>query len=133
MAKIRQILKHVSIDIAKGKRRCRRNGQHIIEPGEHCLQIRDEGSPYCRNYCKNCATPILQLCANQLAVFQSSLGLDENTGAGTDAQLGARLRDTGNEETACLARTSTLSHGCGSQMALTFYDRDMPYVDNYRE
>jgi len=66
MAKTRQILKHVRVEVARGSRRCRRNKDHKIRLGEVCLVINDEGSPYPKSYCRDCALPILKLCAQDL-------------------------------------------------------------------
>ncbi len=73
MAKVRQILKHVSVEIAKGSRRCRRNRNHAILAGEPCLVIRDDAGPWSRNYCRECALPILKLCAADLRGFRDVL------------------------------------------------------------
>jgi hypothetical protein len=73
MAKVRQILKHVNVEVAKGKRRCRRNRVHTILAGEPCLVIRDDAGPYSRNYCRECALPILKLCAADLRRFRDVL------------------------------------------------------------
>jgi len=66
MAKVRQLLKHVTVDIAKRGRRCHRNRAHRIEPGAPCLVVRDDGGPHRRNYCLDCAAAILKLCADDL-------------------------------------------------------------------
>ncbi|REJ90434.1 MAG: hypothetical protein DWQ34_17495 [Planctomycetota bacterium] len=73
MAKVRQILKHVHVEIAKGTRRCRRNRDHRIRAGEPCLVIRDDAGPYSKNYCRECALPILKLCAADLRRFRDVL------------------------------------------------------------
>lgn len=73
MAKVRQILKHVSVEVAKGKRHCRRNREHCIEPGQACLVIRDDGGPYTRQYCAECAEAILKLCAEDLREFGAAM------------------------------------------------------------
>ena len=66
MAKVRRIIKHVSVEVARGTRRCRRNREHSIRAGEFCLSIRDDGTPFSRNYCVQCAEAILKQCGNDL-------------------------------------------------------------------
>lgn len=66
MAQVRQILKHVWVEQAKGNRRCRRNRSHTIPPGDACLVIRDDSGPFTKNYCMECAEPILGKCAANL-------------------------------------------------------------------
>jgi len=76
MAKVRQLLKHVSIDVAKRTRRCRHNRAHRIEPGQPCLVVRDECGPGSRNYCAECSEPILKACAMDLRRFGALLYRD---------------------------------------------------------
>ena len=60
MAKVREILGHVSVETAKGKRICHRNRRsHSIAKGEVFLAIRDPASGGSKNYCVACAAPIL--------------------------------------------------------------------------
>lgn len=73
MAQVRQILKHVRVEYAKGRRRCRRNRAHLIQRAEPCLIIRDDGAPFTRTYCRDCALPILKQCANDLRQFRDTL------------------------------------------------------------
>ncbi len=73
MAVIKRIIKHVSVDIARGDRRCRRDAKHTIRPGKPCLTIQDEGTPFKRSYCAECALPILKLCASELRQIRDAL------------------------------------------------------------
>lgn len=73
MARIRQILKHVSTEVAQGKRRCRRNQNHSILMGDPCLVIQDDQGPYRKSYCHECALPILKLCAHDLRQIRDVL------------------------------------------------------------
>jgi len=66
MAKVRQIIKHVWVEEARGNRRCRRNREHTIPLGGACLVIRDDSGPFTKNYCSECAEPILRQCADNL-------------------------------------------------------------------
>ncbi len=55
MPAIRRILGHVSIEIAKVRRKCHRNPKkHKICRGEACLVVRD-GNGNGKNYCSDCA------------------------------------------------------------------------------
>lgn len=61
MPAVRRILGHVSVEIAKVKRKCHRNPKkHKICRGEACLVVRD-GNGNCKNYCSDCAPAILGL------------------------------------------------------------------------
>lgn len=61
MPAVRRILGHVSIEIAKAKRKCHRNPKkHKICRGEACLVVQD-GNGNGKNYCSDCAPAILQL------------------------------------------------------------------------
>lgn len=73
MAKVRQVLRHLRVEHAKGTRNCRRNRAHSIRRGEPCLLIRDDVGPYSRTYCSACALPILKQCAADLRVIRDFL------------------------------------------------------------
>lgn len=73
MAQVRQMLKHVHVESAKGRRACRRNRNHLIARGSPCLVIRDDGAPFTRTYCQDCALPILKRCAADLRLFRDTL------------------------------------------------------------
>lgn len=73
MAVIKRILKHVGVEIARGDRRCRRDASHTIRPGNRCLTIQDDGTPFKRSYCAECALPILKLCATELRGIRDGL------------------------------------------------------------
>ena len=73
MAQVRQILKHVRVENSRGRRACRRNRAHLIQRAEPCLVIRDDGAPFTRTYCKECALPILKQCADDLRRFRNQL------------------------------------------------------------
>ncbi len=66
MAKVRCVLKHVRIEFAGGQRRCKRNRNHSIGPGQPCLVIQDDGAPFSKCYCSECALPIMKQCADDL-------------------------------------------------------------------
>lgn len=73
MAKVRNLLRHTRIETARGVRRCRRNREHAIGPGEPCLVVKDEGSPYGKSYCRHCSVEILEQCQNVALEFVTSL------------------------------------------------------------
>ncbi|MCB9610424.1 MAG: hypothetical protein H6716_27800 [Polyangiaceae bacterium] len=76
MAKVRDVLGHVSVETAKGKRVCHRNRRsHSILQGEVCLVIRDPASGGSKNYCAPCAAAIVERAAAQLRGLQQALGL----------------------------------------------------------
>jgi hypothetical protein len=60
MAKVRDILKHVDIEAANRSRVCHHSrGTHRISKAEVCLVIYEaRGSR--KNYCRECAAPILE-------------------------------------------------------------------------
>ena len=73
MAKIRQVIRHVSVEFAKGDRRCRRNKSHTISAGSPCLAIQEPGGPFKKCYCAECALPILRQCASDLRGIRNDL------------------------------------------------------------
>jgi hypothetical protein len=74
MAKVREILGHVSVDTAKGKRICHRNRRsHSIAKGDVFLAIRDPASGGSKNYCVACAETILERAAADLAALHRGI------------------------------------------------------------
>jgi hypothetical protein len=69
MAKIRDILVHVSITTAIRERKCHRTKKHRIQPGEVHLLVRESQSLGSKNYCKECAPEILRLAGGKLAIL----------------------------------------------------------------
>lgn len=75
MAKVREILGHVSVETAKGKRICHRNRRsHSIAKGELFLLIREAASGGSKNYCRVCAAAILERAVADLQRVQGELG-----------------------------------------------------------
>lgn len=58
MAAVKNILKHVSAEVAGKRRRCYRRQAHLILKGETCLVVRD-GPQSQTTYCAGCASEIL--------------------------------------------------------------------------
>jgi len=66
MAKVRDILVHVSVSGAVRGRKCHRNSQHRVQAGESFLLVREAHSLGSKNYCKECAREILSLAKSRL-------------------------------------------------------------------
>jgi hypothetical protein len=75
MPKVRQVLKHVSVETAQRKRKCHRTSTHAIPKGAICLVIKDEASGGSKNYCTECAEPILKNVEEDLARLRFELGV----------------------------------------------------------
>ena len=73
MAAIRRVLKHVSVEIAAGTRKCHHKTTHAIRRGEPCLIIRDDGGQGKKNYCLPCASDILDRAKSDLTKLGSGL------------------------------------------------------------
>ena len=64
---------HVSVEAAERKRKCHRSGAHCVVAGDLCLVVREGlGS---KNYCRQCAAPILDLAATRLTDIRKAVGL----------------------------------------------------------
>jgi hypothetical protein len=59
MPKIRDLLVCVSVETVPGQRKCHRLRKHTIAKGSACLVVRDPASGGYKNYCPECASPIL--------------------------------------------------------------------------
>jgi hypothetical protein len=59
MAAVKDVLRHVSAEVAGRKRKCyRKPNAHVITKGDPCLVVRD-GPQQQRTYCVDCAREIL--------------------------------------------------------------------------
>ena len=75
MAKVRDILKHASIDTAGARRKCyRKPKEHSILKGELCLVLRDDDGRGKKNYCTSCAKEILLMASTKLRDLEEGLG-----------------------------------------------------------
>ena len=74
MATIRNILRHVRLEIAKKRRRCHHKAAHKITKGTVCLVVVDERGGK-NNYCSECAKPMLDAVTHQLTAFAVGLGI----------------------------------------------------------
>jgi hypothetical protein len=62
MAQVKRILLHIAVELAERKRTCHRNRRkHIITKGTAHLAIFEGPRGTRRNYCPECAGPILNL------------------------------------------------------------------------
>jgi len=66
VAKIRDILIHVSVSGAIRDRKCHRKAEHLVRAGELFLLVRESQSLGSKNYCKECAGQILSLAKSRL-------------------------------------------------------------------
>lgn len=68
MGKVRDILGHVSVDVAKRKRKCHhKSKEHAVSAGQKCLVIRKSDGLGHKNYCVLCAREILQAASQKLS------------------------------------------------------------------
>jgi hypothetical protein len=74
MAQIRDILNHLTVENAARKRICHRNrNNHSIEKGERCLVIQDMATRGSKNYCGECAKPILDAAKMRLSALEQEM------------------------------------------------------------
>ena len=66
MAAVKNILKHVSAEVAGRRRKCYRKKTHVILKGEPCLVVRDAPQSQ-TTYCAVCASEILAKANTELA------------------------------------------------------------------
>jgi hypothetical protein len=59
----RDVLKHVCVQIAERQRKCHRDRNHSISKGEKCLVVTEGSFGGKKNYCTQCAAPILSAIA----------------------------------------------------------------------
>jgi hypothetical protein len=73
MPKVRDIICHVSVEIASRKRICHRNRKdHTIHGGQACLVVREESGGK-RNYCAVCAKEIVACARRRLSECEGQL------------------------------------------------------------
>lgn len=71
MPAVKNILKHVSTEVAGRKRKCYRKDAHIILKGQPCLVVRD-GPQSQTTYCPVCAAEILARAEQMLIDLHAS-------------------------------------------------------------
>ncbi len=73
MGKTRDVLGHVSVEVAGKKRVCHRDRSHAIHGGEPCLAILGGPRNARKNYCRVCARAILDCARGRLADIEQNL------------------------------------------------------------
>lgn len=74
MHQIKDIIIHVSVEVAGRTRKCHHSrGKHSISKGEPCLVIKGGSYNAARNYCRECAEPILKKAELRLAEICSRI------------------------------------------------------------
>lgn len=73
MPKVRDLLCRVHVEVAQGKRKCHRNQRHSVLQGEAHLAVYDGETAARRNYCGDCARPILDLARERLDTLEAEL------------------------------------------------------------
>ncbi len=58
MAKVKQVLNGVAVQVAAGRRKCNHSKKHSIEPGDTCLAVKDPYWGSWRSYCARCGAEI---------------------------------------------------------------------------
>lgn len=82
MAAVKNILKHVSAEVAGRRRKCYRKKAHVILKGEPCLVVRD-GPQSQTTYCAVCASEILTKADLSLADLHAHFAATDDTGSAT--------------------------------------------------
>lgn len=75
MPQLKNVLKHVTIETASRRRRCHRNEAHAIQKGQPCLVVREGEYNSGRNYCPECAAPMLNLAEEAIEHLRQGLDL----------------------------------------------------------
>ena len=74
MPAVKDVMRHVTIEVAGKKRKCyRQPNKHLIVKGESCLVVTD-GPQDRSTYCVTCAVEILQLAQSRLADLSQDIG-----------------------------------------------------------
>lgn len=83
MAAVKDVLKHLRIEVAGRRRKCNRKKTHTIFKGEACLVVRD-GPQSQTTYCAVCAAEILAKADESLAALLAQFsGAPANGTSGT--------------------------------------------------
>lgn len=80
MAAVKNILKHVSAEVAGRRRKCYRKKTHVILKGEPCLVVRD-GPQNQTTYCTVCASEILAKANGALADLHTYFAAAHDSGS----------------------------------------------------
>lgn len=79
MAAVKNILKHVSAEVAGRRRKCYRKKAHVILKGEPCLVVHD-GPQSQTTYCAACASEILTKANGALADLHTHFAAPHDAG-----------------------------------------------------
>ena len=75
MAAIRDIVTHVTIEVALKKRICHRNRKkHAVQQGQKCLAVYGDGGDR-KNYCPPCALEILIKARQRILLMESEMSV----------------------------------------------------------
>lgn len=80
MAAVKNILKHVSKEVAGRRRKCYRKKTHVILKGDPCLVVRD-GPQNQNTYCAICASEILTKANGTLADLHTHFAAPHDPGS----------------------------------------------------
>lgn len=73
MAAVRDIITHVEVEVALGKRICHRNRkQHSVAAGQKCLAVHEHDGGR-KNYCLPCALEILTKAKAKLLTLEQEI------------------------------------------------------------
>lgn len=75
MPKIRDILKHVSVEQAQRQRKCRRDTSHMISKGDMCLVVKTNATNDDYSYSREPAKAMLDAAWLKLKSLYATLGL----------------------------------------------------------
>lgn len=73
MAAVRDILRHIAIEIGDKRRKCHRKRSHSIPAGQCHLAVYDGPRRARKNYCSICAKEILDLASKQFGEIRFQL------------------------------------------------------------
>jgi len=79
MPAVKDILKHVSADVAGRRRKCNRKRDHAIAKGDPCLVVRDAAQRQ-TTYCAVCAADILAKAERSLTDLLARFGAPDEPG-----------------------------------------------------
>jgi hypothetical protein len=86
MAKVRDLLLHVSIETAERRRKCHRKpAEHAILHGAVCLVVKGGPRNAPKNYCVECAGTMIAAAEQKLAKISAELGRLSGAGASDSA------------------------------------------------
>ena len=73
MAKVKQVLNGVAVQVTAGRRKCNHSKKHPIEKGDVCLAVKDPYWGSWRSYCAECGAAILEVAERDLEQLAAEL------------------------------------------------------------